>query len=380
MLEHLESRQLMSVAVTRLELVNADTGKDILALKTGITLNLATLPTKHLNVRADVGTGTLSVKFGLDTNASYRTESSLPLALAGDDGKGHYYAWTPSLGKHTLTATPYSAKFAAGTAGTKVSIAFTVTNVAPPTPTPTPVGPPMDSTWSMNFDEEFTGPLSDSVWTQTLWGDNQAPGDAETYDPSATSVDSGVLSITARQEELVGRDYVSGVVNTGGTPGETAPGFSFKYGYIEARMKAAAGWGLWNAIWMLPTPDADGTFHDGGGELDIAEIIGRSLGTVTMFTHKPTVSHGKDYDTKINLTQSFHTYGLDWEPDHLTWFIDNKAMFTVTDVASIPQVAEYLIMNLSVGTATSWPQAPNSSTVFPASMQVDWIHVWQKNS
>src|SRR5258708_6134098 len=93
MLEHLESRQLMSVAVTRLELVNADTGKDILALKTGITLNLATLPTKHLNVRADVGTGTLSVKFGLDANASYRTESSLPLALAGDDGKGHYYAW-----------------------------------------------------------------------------------------------------------------------------------------------------------------------------------------------------------------------------------------------------------------------------------------------
>ncbi|HSV15451.1 MAG TPA: glycoside hydrolase family 16 protein, partial [Tepidisphaeraceae bacterium] len=165
-----------------------------------------------------------------------------------------------------------------------------------------------------------------------------------------------------------------------GNPGVTAPGLSFKYGYIEARLKAAPGWGLWSALWMLPTPDANGTFHDGAGELDIAEIIGRSPGTVTMFTHKSSISHGRDYDTKINLTQAFHTYGLDWEPDHLTWFIDNKQVFTVTDVASIPQVAEYLIMNLAVGTAGSWEDAPNSSTVFPTTMQVDWIHVWQKNS
>ncbi|HSV14652.1 MAG TPA: hypothetical protein VLI90_10350, partial [Tepidisphaeraceae bacterium] len=195
----MESRQLMSATITRLELVNADTGKDIEALKSGITLNLATLPTRHLNVRADVGSGTLSVKFGLDSNSNYRVESSLPLALAGDDGKGHYYAWTPSLGKHTLTATPYLAKFAQGTAGAATSIAFTVTNVAPPAP----VGPPINSNWSMKFDEEFNGPLSSNVWTQTLWGDNQAPGDAETYDPSATSVSNGLLSISARKQTLV---------------------------------------------------------------------------------------------------------------------------------------------------------------------------------
>jgi hypothetical protein len=51
----------------------------------------------------------------------------------------------------------------------------------------------------------------------------------------------------------------------------------------------------------------------------------------------------------------------------------------VTDPGAVPQVAEYLILNLTVGTATSWPGAPNSSTVFPASLQVDWVHVWQKS-
>jgi beta-glucanase (GH16 family) len=63
----------------------------------------------------------------------------------------------------------------------------------------------------------------------------------------------------------------------------------------------------------------------------------------------------------------------------VTWFVDNKAIFSLTDPAAVPQVAEYLILNLTVGTPTSWAGAPTSSTVFPSSMQVDWVHVWQKS-
>ena len=44
--------------------------------------------------------------------------SPSPFALAGDNGKGQYYGWTPSVAKHTLTTTPYSAKSATGTAVT----------------------------------------------------------------------------------------------------------------------------------------------------------------------------------------------------------------------------------------------------------------------
>src|SRR5437763_10412123 len=88
--ERLESRQLLSATITRLQLVNADTGKDILNLHGGITLNLATLPTKHLNVRADTLDGTNSVRFGLDANANYRIDSTWPFSLAGDSGAGHY--------------------------------------------------------------------------------------------------------------------------------------------------------------------------------------------------------------------------------------------------------------------------------------------------
>ena len=48
----------------------------------------------------------------------------------------------------------------------------------------------------------------------------------------------------------------------------------------------------------------------------------------------------------------------------------------MTDPAAIPTVAEYLILNLAIG--GSWSGPPDATTVFPATMQVDYVKVWQK--
>ena len=48
-----------------------------------------------------------SVRFALDGNANFQTESVAPYALAGDTA-GDYNPWTPALGAHTLTATPFT--------------------------------------------------------------------------------------------------------------------------------------------------------------------------------------------------------------------------------------------------------------------------------
>jgi beta-glucanase (GH16 family) len=212
-----------------------------------------------------------------------------------------------------------------------------------------------------------------------LWDTNQIAGTANVLDPSAVTTADGVLSLTARRQKSGSFDYVSGLIDTGGTPGKTPAGFSFKYGYVEARIKVAAGKGLWSAFWMLPTANPDGTLHDDDGEIDILETIGSAPRTGNGHVHINHKVFGHGYDAGVDLTKDFHTFGLDWQADHLTWFIDGKAVFTVNDRAAIPQVAEYLILNLSVGTADSWPGAPNSSTVFPASMQVQWVRVWRKS-
>ncbi|WKN43593.1 malectin domain-containing carbohydrate-binding protein [Tunicatimonas pelagia] len=127
---------VQSQSVTSLTLVNANTNTDIGVLQNGQMLNLATLPTTNLNVRANTNPATVgSVRFALDGNANFQTENVAPYALKGDTN-GDYKNWTPSLGDHTLTATPFSGSNAGGTAGTALTINFTVIDEATSLPDP----------------------------------------------------------------------------------------------------------------------------------------------------------------------------------------------------------------------------------------------------
>src|SRR6266545_1203611 len=125
--EMLERRSLLAggILVNSLTLINADTNQPIRVLVAEDAIDFATLGTHNLNIRADTSADVKSVRFGLDSNSSYRTENTAPFALAGDSS-GDYNPWIPALGHHVVTATPYSATGASGTAGAMLSIGFTV--------------------------------------------------------------------------------------------------------------------------------------------------------------------------------------------------------------------------------------------------------------
>ena len=116
-------------AVISFTLINADTDQPIATfnpLNNGATLNLATLPTRNLNIRANTSPATVgSVRFGWNGKSNYRTQNDAPYALGGDNN-GDYSAWKPSLGTQTLTARPYTRSNARGTAGTALTITFSV--------------------------------------------------------------------------------------------------------------------------------------------------------------------------------------------------------------------------------------------------------------
>ncbi len=113
-------------SVASFTLVNADMNEDIGPLADGDVLVLSELPTSNLNVRANAAPNQVgSVKFALNGNSNFRTENVVPYALRGDVN-GNYYAWNPSVGQNTLTATPYSRNNAKGEAGNALSITFAV--------------------------------------------------------------------------------------------------------------------------------------------------------------------------------------------------------------------------------------------------------------
>ena len=69
-------------SVVSFTLINADTDSPIPGydpLPNGATLNLATLPTRRLNIRANTSPSTIgSVRFGYDSNANYRIQNGNP--------------------------------------------------------------------------------------------------------------------------------------------------------------------------------------------------------------------------------------------------------------------------------------------------------------
>ena len=115
--------------VSSYTLVNASTNTDIMALPAGTTttLNLATLPTRNLNIRANTSPATVgSVIFAQSgTQTRNQTENVAPYALFSDNN-GVYTSWTPAVGNYSLTARPYTGGSGSGTAGTALSISFSV--------------------------------------------------------------------------------------------------------------------------------------------------------------------------------------------------------------------------------------------------------------
>jgi hypothetical protein len=212
--------------VTGLTLVNADTDADLGPLTAGQTINLATLPTRNLNVRANVANAA-SVRFGLDANASYRVESTAPFALAGDTA-GNYNAWTPTTGAHTVTATPYGSTGATGTAGPALSVSFTVVDEAsnaPPTVTLT--SPANGATFAAGSTITITAGAADAdgnvAFVDFLRGGTVLGMDTTSpYSYVWTSVPAGTYTLAARATDNDAAATTSAAVTITVT-GTTAP-------------------------------------------------------------------------------------------------------------------------------------------------------------
>jgi len=115
--------------VVSFTLINADTDQPIQTIANGSTLNLATLPTKNLNIRANTDPTVVgSVVFALTGKQTYnKTETGAPYSLFGDTN-GDYKPWVPATGSYQLKCVPYSGGAASGTTGTSLTISFSVVN------------------------------------------------------------------------------------------------------------------------------------------------------------------------------------------------------------------------------------------------------------
>jgi beta-glucanase (GH16 family) len=236
------------------------------------------------------------------------------------------------------------------------------------------------------FADEFNGAAGTtpdaSKWNADAGTGQNGELEYYTNNKNATMDGTGNLNIEARREsppENPGSQYTSGRINT-------LNKFAFTYGHAEARIKVTGTQGLWPAFWMLGA-DFPIVGWPRSGEIDIMEHVGKVPDAVYSTLHAPAYNgangDGAAYTVAgSDFSNAFHTYGVDWDASHMTFYVDGNAFLTLnkTDVEGTrgPWVYDhpfYLILNNAVG--GDWPGAPDATTVLPQKMLIDYVRVYQ---
>ena len=230
--------------------------------------------------------------------------------------------------------------------------------------------------WSDEFSGKTINPL---VWNYDIGGSGWGNNELEYYTNSSKNVfvTNGYLVIEARKETYKTNNYTSARLLSKDKK-------SFTYGRIDFRAKLPKGQGIWPALWMLGSNISTKSWP-ACGEIDIMELLGhepqKTYGTIHWgAAGGPSTHIGGNYLLNSQtFSDSFHVFSLLWETNKLSFLIDNIPFFSA-DKSQVNgdypfDKPFFFIMNVAVG--GNWPGNPDTTTIFPQRMIVDYVRVFQ---
>lgn len=335
----------------------------------------------NLTTTITVNEGTVEIQASADGANFYSflfEENGDTTYVEAEDGYGSYtYS---SSGSYTVISRAHTLAYEYVEVMETVTIALAddpVTGI-PETGYSTPLEYPG---YTLVWHDEFEGTSLSADWVHDIgtgasgWGNNEL----QYYRPENTTVNDGLLIITAKQENFGGRNYTSSRIKTQGQQ-------AFSKGRIDIRAALPYGQGIWPALWMLgenfPTVGWPAC-----GEIDIMELVGGAgtndrtvhgtvhwlnAGAHASYSGSNTLSEGKFAD-------AFHVFSIIWNDTSIKWLRDDMqyhaADITPAELSEF-QNAFFFILNIAVG--GNWPGSPDATTVFPQTMAVDYVRVFQQ--
>jgi beta-glucanase (GH16 family) len=209
------------------------------------------------------------------------------------------------------------------------------------------------------------------------WGNNEWQSYTEGEN---VQVSDGTLKITAKYDEISDK-YTSARITSLSKADFDLTGML----RFEARIRVPYdSQGLWPAFWMLPSLTELSSWPS-GGEIDIMEFIGREPNRTYGAMHYGVEWGDKSHKAALvdfpeHAGEYFHDFALEKVNDSLTWFVDGNRFLTLTSKDIEPKFewpfdsVFHLILNLAVG--GNWPEFPDQSTVFPSTLEIDFIRVY----
>jgi len=236
--------------------------------------------------------------------------------------------------------------------------------------------PLLQGTWEeiVQLTDEFEGADLDS----TKWNniDPKWVGRHPSYfEPSNISVLNGELHLTSR--EINSQDSLLPEIEKGKYTHAAAAVKSkvkVKYGYFEIKAKAGNS-KFWSSFWFYDhAPES-------WSEIDVFEVVGIEsylVRTAHHFRSSTFKGTDKDHlriqreDYDFNSTD-YHIYGLNWNKDNVTWYVDGEEVFTTPNYHW--HQALYMIFDTEVNLV--WPKIPESNTL-PSDFKIDSVRSWKR--
>ena len=242
----------------------------------------------------------------------------------------------------------------------------------------------LNNGWTKAFEDNFDGDLSKwNIWTGGAYNN-----ELQHYQAANLQVVNGSLVITAKKETVTGStrpfdatqktfNYTSGRIEckTNVSANATTPKVR-----MVARIKLAAGYGMWPAFWSYGDP------WPTQGEIDFVEARGQEPNKYqTNYFYGKTANRNlvrgqEGYITADkDLTACYHVYEMEWAQNTLTSYLDGKVVETKSG-GYIPNLfgkTERITLNLAVG--GNFFTNFNPALITPGTMSVDFVKVFTAN-
>jgi beta-glucanase (GH16 family) len=237
--------------------------------------------------------------------------------------------------------------------------------------------------WRLVWQDDFDGPAGSAPnpanWTYDVGGTGWGNQELQFYtarQQNAFLDGDSTLYIHAAAESYMGLAYTSARLKTQGL-------FEQAYGRFEVMARVPAGQGLWSSFWMLGN-DRDVVGWPDCGDINVMSVFGSDA------TVNRAGAHGPGYNEEVrgfaslpgspNLSDAFHLFAVEWDPDQLRYYIDD-VLYATKGPADLPSGATwvqnhpyFLLLNVAVGGHAGTP----SASAFPADLKVKYVRVYTR--
>ena len=224
------------------------------------------------------------------------------------------------------------------------------------------------SDYVLKFSEDFNAPLDAARWNKHIWYEADNP-------TTNYKVENGALKMWP-QTDASGK-FFNRTLDTDGHYTQT-------YGFFEIEARLPKGKGTQPAFWLLN--------HDAAKrpEIDIMKAMPGAAGWGSLGSDnvwRPTAygpaswidgnqQAGFSLIKTTDLSASFHKYGLRWEKNKQTFYLDGKEVYSVNVTQATPM---YILLDLWFGGAAGTPDA-SLSTGAGNAFEVNYVKTWQFKS